>query len=93
MDDMFTLVPIFIGFVFLMMIIMVSKNVIEWHRNNQQPVLSVHAKIITKRTEVRGHSSDSGGSTSTSYYCSFEFTTGQRLEFRISGREYRAVTK
>jgi Protein of unknown function (DUF2500) len=87
-DVLFALTPIFIGIVSLMVIVGVSRSVIQWHRNNQQPVTSAQAKIIAKRTEVRGSMSDSVGSTSTSYYCTFELTTGQRLEHRIAGREY-----
>lgn len=62
---------------------------IQWHSNNQQPVLSVTAKVVTKRTRVRGFGSGNGtGSTRTYYYCTFETSTGERQEFRVSGREY-----
>jgi hypothetical protein len=77
-----------IGVVVLFSIITNSGRMIEWYRNNQQPVISVHAKIIAKRTKVSGSMIDSVGSTSTSYYCTFELTTGQRLEYAISGRNY-----
>lgn len=67
----------------------IAQVLIQWHSNNQQPVLSVAATVVTKRTRVRGFGSGNGtGSTRTYYYCTFEDTSGERHEFRISGREY-----
>jgi hypothetical protein len=87
MDAIFALVPLIFGFVIILMVIMISKNVIEWHRNNQQPVLSQEARVVTKRTMVRGDGSHSGGAR-TFYYCTFELRNDRRLECRVSGNEY-----
>jgi Protein of unknown function (DUF2500) len=92
-DVLFTLTPIFIGILLLIMIVGVSRSVIQWHRNNQQPVTSAQAKIIAKRTKVSGSMSGSVGSTSTSYYSTFELTTGERLEYGVSGREYGSLAE
>ena len=42
--------------------------------------------MVTKRTETSGGSGDS--SASTTYYVTFEFESGDRSEFRVSGQEY-----
>lgn len=66
----------------------VVRSLLEWQSNNQQPVLSISAKVVTKRTKVRGSSGNGGGMTRTYYYCTFEDESSTRREFRISGREY-----
>ncbi len=79
----------------------VGKGVVEWTDNNQQPVLTVPAKVVTKRTQTRVDSSpntmgvndtatfNSGRTTSsTSYFATFEFTSGDRKEFQLSSHEY-----
>lgn len=91
--DLFTLVPMFIGIIFVIVIggilFTVVKAIVEWQHNNMQPILSVASRVIAKRTQVSGHvSSNHSGTTSTYYYCTFEDEHGQRHEFRISGKEY-----
>ena len=79
----------------------VGKGVVEWTDNNQQPVLTVPAKVVTKRTQTRVDSSantmggndtatfNSGRTTSsTSYFATFEFSSGDRKEFKLSAHEY-----
>ena len=77
-----------IGGVCVLLFIIEAPRLIEWYRNNQQPVISVQAKVIAKRTKVSGSMINSVGSTSTSYYCTFELTTGQRQEYGVSGEKY-----
>jgi hypothetical protein len=91
--DLFTLVPIFIGIIFVLVIgsilFAVIEAIVEWQHNNKQPILSVTSRVIAKRIQVSGSSSsDHGGSTSTYYYCTFEDDHVHRHEFRISGTEY-----
>ena len=93
MEILVALVAILAVVIILIAIAMLSRNVIEWHRNNQQPVISVQARVIGKRPEVSGSSLDSGGSTSTCYYCTFELTTGQRLEYIVPGKQYGLITE
>ena len=79
----------------------VGKGVVEWTDNNRQPVLTVPAKVVTKRTQTRVDSSlnnigvndsatfNSGRTTrSTSYFATFEFSSGDRKEFKLSAHEY-----
>ena len=85
---MFTLVPLFIGIVFVFVIgsilIKAVQGVSEWSSNNSQPVLSENATVVSKRMDVHG----SGEHSSTSYYTTFEILGGRRCEFEVSGAEY-----
>ena len=88
-NAMFTIVPILIIGVFIFIII---KGVTEWSSNNNSPKLTVPASVVTKRTSTSGggHHSDSNmhSTTTTSYYVTFEFESGDRTEFGLSGSQY-----
>ena len=93
MLDPFVLVPIFIGVVFVLVIgtilFRAARGVAEWSHNNSLPVLSVPARVVSKRADTSGRVwSNSGGRVSTDYYATFELGTGQRLEFGLAGSEY-----
>ncbi len=91
--DMFTIVPIIIGVGFVVVIggiiFAASKGFAEWSNNNAQPVLEVAAQIISKRSETSGGGSNNSGSmVVTTYYVTFEFADGQRIEFKLPGKEF-----
>ncbi len=93
---MFTLVPLFIGAVFVivigMFVVAAVKGVAEWTDNNAQPVLTMPARIATKRLHVSGGGHDSGASTY--YYITFEtLTGGLRQEFLVTGTEYSGLAE
>jgi|SRR6516162_4282726 hypothetical protein len=93
MDAMFVLVPVFIGVVFVIVIgtiiFKVTRSVGEWANNNAQPVLTVDARVMSKRTEVSGnYGHNTGGHTWTAYFVTFEMDNGIRSEFSIGGRAY-----
>lgn len=96
---MFTIVPIFITVIFIFVIVMVIAAAVtglrNWNKNNHSPRLDVPASVVTKRADVRhhhhhhaGHSPAPHSSTSTSYYVTFQFNSGDRQEFSVSGHEY-----
>lgn len=96
---MFYIIPfiIMLGFIFVFGTIIVRsiKGVNQWRKNNDSPVLTVDATLVTKRTDVHYHSHNTGtndmnhmSSSSTSYYATFEVVSGDRLEFRIRDTEY-----
>lgn len=105
MDDfMFRIGPIFIGIIFVIVIggilISVFKGIGQWHKNEQSPKLSVRAMVKAKRTDIsrsanvhhhneQHHSS----STHTSYFVTFEFESGDRSEFHVSGKEYGLLSE
>ena len=87
------------GFVFLIFAIVIMafivffiKGISTWHKNNNSPRLTVAATVVSKRqnTDVHHHHNDGAmhTSTSTTYYATFQFDSGDRLELHIPGREY-----
>ncbi|WP_371932623.1 DUF2500 domain-containing protein [Bacillus carboniphilus] len=55
-------------------------------RNNKQPVLTVPARIASKRHHQ-------GRETSTSYYVTFEVVSGDRMEFHVSSSEFGMLSE
>ena len=86
------IVPIFFIVIFGIFIFTAVKGIGQWHSNNQQPVLTVVAELVSKRTNVsrnNHHNNEHMNSTtSTSYYATFQVESGDRMEFYISGKEY-----
>lgn len=74
-------------------IVTAVRGVSTWHKNNNSPRLTVRATVVFKRqnTRVHHHHNDNTAihtSTSTSYYATFQFDSGDRLELPVSGPEY-----
>ena len=95
MLELFTLVPLFIGLVFVLVIggiiFAIVKGIGTWTWNNGQSVQAMPAHVVSKRTNTSGMGSSmngDGGSVSTWYYVTFEMGGGERKEFGMSGREY-----
>ena len=70
------------------------KGIGEWNKNNHSPRLTVPATVVAKRTNVSRHHHHHGTghvghtSTSTTYYATFQFASGDRMELHVSGQEY-----
>lgn len=94
--DLFSIMFFIIFFIVISSFIIAAiKGVNQWSYNNKQPVLDVKCRVVSKRTEVTrhsGHTDTNGmhhhGSSSTSYYVTFEFESKDRMEFSVSGKEY-----
>lgn len=96
-DWLFSVGPIFIGIIFIIVfigiIVNLSSGLRQWKKNEDSPRLSVPAIVKSKRTNISRHShhhdnhSHSHGSTTT-YFITFEFESGDRSEFHVSGKEY-----
>ncbi len=91
----FSLFRVLFMVVFLAILAMVIVNALrgvrQWNTNNQAPVLSVFATVVAKREEFsyhHHHNNMAMNTGSTSYYLTFEVESGDRMEFRVSGREY-----
>lgn len=79
-------------------VITVVKGIGTWNRNNNSPRLTVPAVIVSKRTEVSHHRHANAGdisgahgyhtTASTQYYVTFQFDSGDRMEFSVGGSEY-----
>ena len=94
-EVIFALVFILVIFVFVLTFI---KGISQWNKNNNSPRLTVPATVVAKRINVSYHRhanvGDASGthgfhrSSSTSYYVTFQFESGDRMEMNVSGYEY-----
>jgi hypothetical protein len=90
-----TVVPLLILVLFLFI---VFKGIKQWNYNNSQPVLSVWAKVVSRRTNVSYSASYDLNNISyydslTTYFATFEVESGNRMEFQVRGREYGMLTE
>lgn len=90
MDVYFGFAPIFITLIFIIVfgtiIFTIIKGLSQWNKNNNSPKLSVPAQVVTKRSKTSGGSGNSAASTS--YYITFQVESGDRMELKLSGKEY-----
>ena len=93
-SPMETLFPIFFFGVFALVIGMFVATGVRgfktWTRNNNSPRLTVHARVINKRTQVGHHHSGTEHHhthTYTKYFVTFEVDSGDRMELAVSGEE------
>ncbi|WP_211750147.1 DUF2500 domain-containing protein [Paenibacillus sp. Marseille-Q4541] len=67
----------------------IGKEALQWGKNKKQPVLTVHSRITGRRIQVQQQTNQSeGNSTRTMYYVTFEVESGDRLEFKVGGKDY-----
>jgi hypothetical protein len=94
MEILFLIVPLFIGIVFLVILVQIIRGVAEWARNNSMPVETVPARVVAKRTDTwrsgthHHHHHHSHGRVRTSYFVTFELKSGERMEFGLYGKDY-----
>ena len=88
------LFEIFFSITFLIIMGMIVFGLIssvrQWSKNNSSPRLTVEAQAVAKRLSVSHHAGTdhTAGHSSTSYYVTFQVESGDRMELRVSGREY-----
>lgn len=97
-DWLFDFGPIFIAIIFIIIVISIIASLFsglkQWKKNENSPRLTVPAIVKVKRTNVtrRTHhhhdNNHHSHSTSTTYFVTFEFESGDRSEFHVSGKEY-----
>ncbi|WP_018753893.1 DUF2500 domain-containing protein [Paenibacillus sanguinis] len=99
-DIMFSLVPIFIVIVFVIVIVGIFTNGARYVKNARTPRSSRYARIISKRMDVRhnsnGHVGDHHVHTSSSrtfYYITLEFDSGERQEYLDVKKLYGLVAE
>jgi hypothetical protein len=98
---MFNMVPVIVtvGFiiVFGLVLFNIFKGIKTWNYNNNQPVLAVQSKVVSKRikmSESINHNDNMvSHSHTTSYYITFEVESGDRMEFRVNGNEYGLIAE
>ncbi|MCC3376474.1 DUF2500 domain-containing protein [Cohnella sp. REN36] len=91
-EEMQVLLPILFVVVLGIILFGAARGAGEWRRNNKEPQRSVPSRIVSKRTQVRFHHHHDDGMShhhsDTIYYATFEVESGNRLEFKVSGKEY-----
>lgn len=101
---MFTIVPIFMFIVFILVfgtiIVRSVQGAKQWKKNNDSPVLTVDATVVTKRTDVHHHHHNTGtddmnhmSSSHTTYYVTFEVESGDRMELEVGDKEYGMIVE
>ena len=86
MGIMFSVFPIlfFLAFSFIIgtFIYSLARGARENHKNDQSPRLTTAATVVTKRTYVQGDHSH------TTYFATFQFPSGDRLELKIPHNQF-----
>jgi len=82
---MFSAVPVFIGIIFVAVIIMLIVNGAKYVKNATSTRESTFVRIVSKRMDVRHHSNmndhNNFSSSHTYYYITLEFENGERKEY------------
>ena len=80
----------FLMFTVVFVVILV-KIIGQWHNNNQSPRLTVPAVVVAKRGHTTHHH-DAGNihnsHSSTTYYITFQFESGDRLELHVPSSQF-----
>ena len=80
----------FLMFTVVFVVILV-KILGQWHNNNQSPRLTVEATVVAKRGHTTHHH-DAGNihhsHSSTTYYVTFQFESGDRLELHVPHSQF-----
>ena len=80
----------FLMFIVVFIVILV-KIIGQWHNNNQSPRLTVPAVVVAKRGHTTHHH-DAGNlshsHSSTTYYVTFQFESGDRLELHVPHNQF-----
>ena len=92
-DIMFTIVPIIVLLGFCFVIGSMIFQGISYMNDKSKPIQTERVKVVAKRTNVTRHHHNNHHSTSTTYYVTFEFLSGQRLELKVSGKQYGYIVE
>ena len=88
MQAMFYIVPVLMLAIIGMSIFRWLK---EWNHNENSPRLTVDAKVVSKRSEIRrtmSHTQNVHHHSRTNYDVTFEVESGDRMELELQGHEY-----
>jgi len=81
-----TIFGIMFGLCFIMFFVVffstIAKSIKAKKHNADSPLLTVNAKVVTKRTHVWGDHAH------TNYYVTFEVESGDRIELEVDGYQF-----
>ena len=92
------LFPVLITLAFGVFGLAVARGIVTWNKNNHCSRITAPAVIVAKRTNVIRHNHVNAGDTTgahgfhtdthPTYYVTFQFESGDRMEFQVYGSEY-----
>ena len=82
--------------IMVVILLRAARGISTRNKNNHSPRLTVSAVVVSRRTEVsrRSHANAGGVggehhmTSSTWHYVTFQFASGDRMEFPVDGSEY-----
>lgn len=94
-EAMFFLV--FFG-IFAVFIVTAIQGFTRWNKDNNSPRLTVDATVVAKRgNTTRHHHNGAGGhhyhTYNNTYFATFEFESGDRLELQMQGHEFGLIVE
>jgi len=97
-DFLFSIFPFFFIVTFIIIIVAIvyqlSSSMKQKRRNDQSPVLTVDASIVSKRTDVTYHHHETDTNhmyhtnSHTWYYVTFQVESGDRMELPVEGADF-----
>ena len=80
--------------VFGLIVFVIIRAIARERQNDRAPRIAVDARVVAKRTNVSHHRHHNGNHhgvhthTSTTYYVTFEVSSGDRMELTVPGYEF-----
>lgn len=95
----FGIIPLLVCIMFVAVLVIIvvqsARGTQRWNKNNHSPVLTVDVTVVAKRADVSHHHHNNGvndmapyTTSSTTYYATFQVTSGDRMEFMVPNTEY-----
>ena len=93
MNVLFTVFPAIFSMLFFLVCVFIGYTIFRaWKqekKNDHAPRLTVAAKVVAKRTQFyRGSSTNHMHHGHTTYFVTFEVSSGDRMELSVAGQEY-----
>jgi len=88
-DFMQLVFPLMFLMVFGVFAVTFFKGIRQWNQNNHSPKLTVQAVVVARRDHrTRHHGANDHMHTSSTYYATFQFESGDRLELQIPSGQF-----
>ena len=78
------------------MVVCFARTISQWHKNNNSPRLTVEARVVSRRAHHSSHMTGGAApvsTSSTSYYATFAFASGDRLELHLPSHDYAMLAE
>lgn len=72
-------------------IYIIGKNIAQWIKNENSPILTKHARVVAMRRKTHHHNHNGHMHLSHTYHITFELETGERMELRVKRAQYHEL--